>query len=67
VIKRALGAVEEENIQVQCVGAPRYRLIVKSSDYITAESLLKEAAESCINAVLDEGGEGIFQRELEKI
>lgn len=66
VIKKALGSVEEENIQVQCVGAPRYRLIVKSSDYLTAENLLKEAAETCIEAVLEEGGEGNFQRELER-
>jgi len=66
VIKNALSAVEDENVSVQCVGAPRYRLIVKSSDYITAENLMKEAAQKSIEAVLKEGGEGEFQRELEK-
>ena len=65
VIRDALGSVESEEIEVQCVGAPRYRLIVTSSDYLTAENLLKEAAESCIDAVIKEGGEGEFQRELE--
>ena len=65
VIKSALGSVEAENISVQCVGAPRYRLIVKSSDYLTAENLMKDAAEQCIEAVVEEGGEGEFQRELE--
>lgn len=65
VIKSALGSVESEEIVVQCVGAPRYRLIVKSSDYITAENIMKKAAESCIEAVIKEGGEGEFQRELE--
>lgn len=65
IIKKALGSVESEDISVQCVGAPRYRLIVKSSDYITAENLMKDAAEHCIEAVVEEGGEGEFQRELE--
>lgn len=65
VIRDALGSVESEEISVQCVGAPRYRLIVTSSDYLTAENLLKKAAQDCIDAVLKEGGEGEFQRELE--
>ncbi|MCE7697457.1 MAG: hypothetical protein K8E24_000870 [Methanobacterium paludis] len=50
---------------MQCVGAPRYRLMVKSSDYITAETLLKEAAQQAIDVVEEEGGEGNFKRELE--
>ena len=65
VIKSALGAVEDEEITVQCVGAPRYRLIVTSSDYLTAENILKDAAQTCIDAIVKEGGEGEFQRELE--
>ncbi len=65
VIKKALSAINGEEISVQCVGAPRYRLMVKSSDYITAETILKEAADKAIEVVLKEGGEGTFQRELE--
>ncbi|MGZ7069279.1 MAG: translation initiation factor IF-2 subunit alpha [Methanobacterium sp.] len=65
VIREALGTVESDEIAVQCVGAPRYRLIVTSSDYLTAENLLKEASQKCIDTVLKDGGEGEFQRELE--
>ncbi|WP_414470098.1 translation initiation factor IF-2 subunit alpha [Methanobacterium sp. ACI-7] len=65
VIRDALGSVEGEEIIVQCVGAPRYRIIVTSSDYLTAENMLKKAAQTCIEAVIAEGGEGEFQRELE--
>jgi translation initiation factor 2 subunit 1 len=65
VIKNALVAAIEENITIQCVGAPRYRMIVRSSDYITAESKLKKAADKCIEAVNKAGGEGNFHRELE--
>ncbi|MGZ7115834.1 MAG: translation initiation factor IF-2 subunit alpha [Methanobacterium sp.] len=65
VIREALGTVESDEVAVQCVGAPRYRLIVTSSDYLTAENLLKEASQKCIDTVLKDGGEGEFQRELE--
>ncbi|MGZ7095396.1 MAG: translation initiation factor IF-2 subunit alpha [Methanobacterium sp.] len=65
VIREALSTVESDEVAVQCVGAPRYRLIVTSSDYLTAENLLKEASQKCIDTVLKDGGEGEFQRELE--
>lgn len=65
IIKKALSAIDTDVISVQCVGAPRYRLMVKSSDYITAENMLKDAAQKAIDVVEDEGGEGKFQRELE--
>jgi translation initiation factor 2 subunit 1 len=65
IIRKALGVINSEEISVQCVGAPRYRLIVTSSDYISAETLLKEAADQAIAAVLAAGGEGEFYRELE--
>lgn len=65
VIRKALGTINDKDISVQCVGAPRYRIMVKSSDYITAETLLKEAADKAIGIVLEEGGEGSFQREIE--
>jgi translation initiation factor 2 subunit 1 len=65
IIREALGNINSEEIAVQCVGAPRYRLIVTSPDYISAETLLKEAADQAIAAVLEAGGEGEFYRELE--
>ncbi|MCK9151005.1 translation initiation factor IF-2 subunit alpha [Methanobacterium alcaliphilum] len=65
IIKKALQSVEKDNINIQCVGAPRYRMIVKSSEYIQAEKELKEAADKCIEIVESSEGEGIFYRELE--
>ena len=56
---------EEEEIKVQCVGAPRYRITVKSTDYIHAEKTLKSAAERCIEIVEQSGGNGSFLRELD--
>lgn len=70
VIIEALKAAEdngdaEEEISVQCVGAPRYRLTVKSSDYILAEKALKAAADRCISVVEESNGNGSFLRDLD--
>ncbi len=65
IIRNALNSINKDNVAVQCVGAPRYRLLVKSSDYITAETILKDAADKAIEIVLEAGGEGEFHRELE--
>ena len=70
VIISALKAAEdngddEEEIKVQCVGAPRYRITVKSSDYILAEKALKSAADRCIAVVEESKGNGSFLRELD--
>lgn len=69
IIKEALKTAEdngdeEEEISVQCVGAPRYRITVKSSDYIIAEKSLKTAADRCIEVVEASGGSGSFLREI---
>ncbi len=64
VIKNALLSVKDESIRIQIVGAPRYRMTVKSSNYIEAETILKEAAELAVNVVIEAGGEGEFYREL---
>lgn len=65
VIKEALLSVKDDDINIQCVGAPRYRMTVKSSDYIEAETMLKNAAQIVIDEVVEAGGEGEFYRELE--
>lgn len=70
VIRNALKEAEnngddEEEITVQCVGAPRYRISVKSTDYILAEKALKAASERCIACVEESGGNGSFLRDLD--
>lgn len=65
IVKKALKSAEDENIEVQCVGAPRYRITVKSPDYIQAEKELKAAADRCIKIIEESNGVGEFLRELE--
>ena len=65
IVKEALKAAEGEDIEVQCVGAPRYRITVKSSDYIQAEKELQAAADRAIKIIEESNGNGTFLRELE--
>ena len=65
IIKKALKAAEREDIEVQCVGAPRYRISVKSSDYILAEKELQSAVDRAIGIIEESNGTGKFLRELE--
>ncbi|KZX11401.1 translation initiation factor IF-2 subunit alpha [Methanobrevibacter filiformis] len=65
IIREALKAAEGENVTVQSVGAPRYRISVTSSDYILAEKELKDVAKKCIDSIIAANGTGEFLRELE--
>ncbi|MGL4670096.1 MAG: translation initiation factor IF-2 subunit alpha [Methanobacteriaceae archaeon] len=64
IIKNALESIESDDLRVQCVGAPRYRITIKSSNYIEAEKDLKDAALKCIDLIEASNGEGTFLREL---
>ena len=65
IIIEALQSIESDNVEVQCVGSPTYRIMVTTEDYPTAEKILSEAANKCIGIVEENDGEGSFHRELE--
>jgi translation initiation factor 2 subunit 1 len=53
---------EDIDVEVQYVGAPRYRIRVKAPDYKSAEEELKAASERAIATIKKSGGEGAFIR-----
>ncbi|AWX32985.1 MAG: translation initiation factor IF-2 subunit alpha [Methanosphaera sp.] len=65
VIIEALQSIENDNVEVQCVGAPKYRIMVTAQDYPSAEKILRESADKCISIVEENDGEGTFHRELD--
>jgi len=65
IIIAALESIESDNVEVQCVGAPKYRVMVTAQDYPSAEKILRQAADDCIRMVEDNDGEGVFHRELD--
>ncbi|WP_148688625.1 translation initiation factor IF-2 subunit alpha [Methanopyrus sp. SNP6] len=71
IIREALEKIEEfqqgdVKMEVQYVGAPRYRITVDAPDYRTAEKMVRKAAQAAIDHVEEHGGEGEFHREIEE-
>ncbi len=54
--------VSDGDVVVQYIGAPRYRVIVKSQDYKIAEELLKSAVDKASQSIEKAGGAAKFTR-----
>ncbi len=64
-VKAALEAAEKvdpESVEVQYVGAPRYRIRVRASQYKQAEETLRKATDAALKTIKSAGGEGTFTR-----
>jgi translation initiation factor 2 subunit 1 len=65
-IRDALLAAENignGNVEVQYLGAPRYRIIATEEEYKAAEELIRKAAQAAIDNIEASGGTGRFDRE----
>jgi len=54
--------VDPESVEVQYVGAPRYRLRVQAVQYKHAEETLKKATDAALRSIKAAGGDGSFVR-----
>ena len=63
-IKKVLSDVEDEDVIVTYVGAPKYRIQVKAENYKDAEEILSKKAEKIIKEIKKLGGEAEFHRRL---
>lgn len=52
-----------DRIQVQYVGAPRYRVVISAPDYKAAEEEIREVTDGMIASIKECGGEGDFHRD----
>ena len=63
VIKKVLNQIKrDENIKVNYLSAPNYRLVIKSNDYKTAESLMKNITSNVIENMKKLKGRAEFIR-----
>ncbi|MBE8538604.1 translation initiation factor IF-2 subunit alpha [Geoglobus acetivorans] len=67
-IKKALSVVKKYHsdgaeIEVEYVGAPKYRIVIRTEDYKAAETLLKRVIDDVTKAMKKLGGEANFVRE----
>jgi translation initiation factor 2 subunit 1 len=58
----AAETVDPASVEVQYVGAPRYRIRVAASQYKQAEETMKRATDAALKAIKAAGGEGTFSR-----
>jgi translation initiation factor 2 subunit 1 len=64
-VRAALEAAEQvdpTSVEIQYVGAPKYRLRVHASQYKQAEETLKRATDAALRSIKASGGEGTFTR-----
>jgi len=61
--KAAKTKTDEVTLEVQYVGAPRYRIHITAPDYKLAEGELRKAAQAAIKFIEKQGGEGTFHRQ----
>ena len=59
----AAEAVDPEAVEVQYVGAPRYRVRVDATQYKQAEETMRRATEAAIRSIESQGGHGSFTRQ----
>ena len=64
----AENGVQSDNIelQVQYIGAPNYRILVRAPDYKTAEEELKSAGERAVTYIKEHNGNGNYLREIKE-
>lgn len=53
----------KENVKIQYIGAPRYRIVITAPDYRSAEEEMKRISEKIVTTIRQSGGQGVFHRE----
>ncbi|MBI0583345.1 MAG: translation initiation factor IF-2 subunit alpha [Methanomassiliicoccus sp.] len=53
----------KEQVKIQYIGAPRYRVVVAAADYKTAEEEMKLVTGSIVSSLQSCGGKAVFHRE----
>jgi translation initiation factor 2 subunit 1 len=61
-VKEALKKAVEKGVKLYYISAPRYRIEVKSDNYITAEKTLDSAVTAAVDYMKEAGGLGSFER-----
>ena len=63
VIKEALKKVANSGADVQYISAGKYKVIIRASNYKTAEQIIERATNDAISHVISTDGTGEFERE----
>ncbi len=67
IIKKALQAgidiSVDDDVEITCVGSPKYRLVVTASEYKEAEEVMRVVSTTVIDSMIADGGVAALKRE----
>lgn len=67
LVKHALLAAEEAaedyDVEITCVGCPKYRVVVNAAEYKEAEEIMKEVSSAAIEDLTSNNGTAVLKRE----
>ena len=58
-----LDAADGANVEITCVGCPRYRVVVNATEYKEAEDVMKSVTTTAINSLTSNNGIAVLKRE----
>lgn len=67
LVKHALLAAEAASdgydVEITCVGCPKYRIVINASEYKEAEEVMREVSTAAIDDLVSNGGTAVLKRE----
>lgn len=60
---KGLEAAGDSDVEITCVGCPKYRVVVNASEYKEAEEIMKEVSTTAIDDLTSNGGTATLKRE----
>ncbi len=62
-LSKGLEAAEDANVEITCIGSPRYRIVIIADEYKEAEDVLKTVSNTVIKSLTKAGGNAVLKRE----
>ena len=60
---KGLEVADDADIEITCVGCPKYRVVINASEYKEAEEVMKVVSSAVINDLEANGGSAVLKRE----
>ena len=58
-----LDAADGADVEITCVGCPKYRVVVNAAEYKEAEEVMRDVANAAVNDLVANGGTAVLKRE----
>ena len=62
-LTKGLEEAEGADVEITCIGSPRYRIVVTADEYKEAEDVLKKVSNTVIKSLTKAGGNAVLKRE----